>query len=291
MKAALGALLILLATSAAATPFDNILGGGRSAALGGMLGCSETGPTCALTNPAALAFLPGNAFQAAGRTWYETELVRSATVAWARPVGNGGVGVAWHRFGQSDLWTEDLMVFGGGWTLRETMTGARLAIGGNLKALQVAAPGYEGDDYQGAFRSWAADLAVFVEPFPFLRLSRIEENLGCGEITLLDGGNRWRAAPRRSRSGCSFTWRDDLVIGGEWVSRPGRAGEMLFGAELSFYRAFTVRGGAGSRLAAAGFGLSAQMWSLDLAFETRRELGSSLILSFTRLLGGKEQTP
>ena len=56
--------------------------------------------------------------------------------------------------------------------------------------------------------------------------------------------------------------------------------QLLFGAELGFYNALLLRGGAGLHYASAGFALRGERWQLDTAFESRKSIGTSLIFSF-----------
>ncbi len=278
-------LLLAMATSAAALPFDTVFSGGRSAALGNTQAVFSEDGAAVLGNPAALADVRGTMLHTMTRDWYGTQ-VRSYAVSLARPLGRrGGLGLAWHFYGLSELWTENLLALSYGLNTDGAPFGTRVGLGATAKALQVAVPGYTGADYQGDFLTWAADLALTLEPKSWLRFAWVEENLGAGEMSLLTSGSRWRAAPRKSRGGLGLLWRDDLMLGLEYQKTENREGEIHFGIELNFYGAFLVRGGAGQSYASAGFGLDGVRWQLDGAFESRGRLGTSLIFSLNYRLG------
>lgn len=284
-KLLLAALLIAAAAPAWSLPFETVFSDGRSAAMGNTQAVFSENGAAVLGNPAALASVRGLMLHSMTRDWYGTE-VRSYAVSLARPLGrDGGIGLAWHRYGLSDLWTENLLALSYGFSRDLNPFDTRLGIGVTAKALQVAVPGYEEDDYQGDFLTWAADLALTLEPRSWLRFAWVEENLGAGDMTLLDGGSRYRAAPRKSRGGVGVLWRDDLMLGVEYHNSENRDSEIHFGVELNFYGAFLVRGGAGESYASAGFGLDGVHWQLDGAFESRGELGTSLIFSLNYRLG------
>jgi hypothetical protein len=292
MKKQLLALLILMAAvPAGALPFDTVFSGGRSAAMGDMRAVFSENGEAVLGNPAALAGLQGTMVQSFTRNWYGTDL-RSYAVSLAHPFGRGGgLGLAWHRFGHSDLWTENLLALAGGWQRPLGPLHSPLSLGFALKALQVSAPAYEEDDYQGDFITWSADLALSLEPLSFLRIAWVEENLGAGEMKLLNGGTPYRAAPRKSRVGCGLLWRDDITLGIEYQKTETREGSLHFGLELNFYGAFLVRGGAGRDYASAGFGLDGETWQFDGAFESRGRLGTSLLFSLNYRLGKEVVRP
>ena len=284
--AAIAALAALgFAGRAAALPFENVASGGRSAAMGDMQATLSLGSEAVLGNPALLGEVKSLSVNAMTRDWYGSGM-RSYAVSVAQPLGDLGLGLAWHRFGQSDLWTEDLIALGGAWTYQLPTGTMRINLGGSLKAMQVAAPGYRGSDYQGDFTTWSGDLAAMIEPMPFLRAAWTGENLAAGKMTLLDGGERHRSAPRRQRLGLSLRWGEDLLLAAEYVKREERDGKLHLGGELGFYQAFTVRAGAGEGFATAGFGVDGGRWQADAAFESRGQLGTSLVFSI-RLQPGK----
>ncbi|MBN2169763.1 MAG: hypothetical protein JW819_00415 [Candidatus Krumholzibacteriota bacterium] len=284
------ALLALGAAGARALPFDTVMPGGRSTAMGGVQSVFCQGADAVLGNPADLGFIGEGSALLMTRDWFDSGL-RSWSAAWAQPWGPAGLGVSWHRFGDSDLWTEDVLALGGAWSLEHRRTGALVGLGASLKGLQVAAPAYSGHDYQGDFRTWAVDAALTVEPLSFLRVAHVAENLACGDMTLLGGRPRWRAAARLHRSGVAFRWRGDLMLGAEHVWQEGRDDRINFGAELSFFEAFRVRGGAGRNYASAGFGVDAERWRFDGSYESRGDLGTSLVFSLRFLLGPARGTP
>lgn len=284
------AILLLAAASSEALPFDTVYSDGRSAAMGNLQAVLSEGGAAVLGNPAALARLNGTVLNSMTRDWYGTE-VRSYAVSLGRPFGRGGLGLAWHRYGLGELWTENLIALSGAWSWKLGSSGSPLALGTTLKGLQLAAPGYEGEDYAGDASTWAADLALTFAPLDFLRLAWVEENLAAGELTLLKAGAEHRAAPRKSRGGLGLLWRDDLTLALEYQKTANREAHLHFGVELNFYGAFLVRGGAGHDFASAGFGLDGGSWHLDSAFESRGKLGTSLLFSFNYSLGEEETRP
>ena len=280
------ALLVLLCLVARATalPFDTVIPGGRSAAMGGMQGLSALGPDAVLGNPAGLVGLAYPGLMVMARDWYSTG-VRSYSALWARPLGRGGAGLAWHRFGEDEIWTEDLLAAGGAWPFAIPSLRADLDLGITLKLLQIAAPAYTGSDYAGDYRGVAVDFGIRVTHASGMRFAWVGENLLREQTSLIDGGETWHAAQGKQRLGFGYLWHEDLEFGLEYLWRQDREGKLLFGAELGFYDAFLLRGGAGLGYAAAGFGLRSDRWQLDTAFESRKSLGTSLILSLNYVLG------
>ncbi|MCP4547224.1 MAG: hypothetical protein GY835_12265 [bacterium] len=277
-------LLLIYAVQADALPFDTVQGSARGAAMAGMNSVVDRNAAVVFGNPARLGALNYATVQMMTRDWYNSG-IRSWSAAYARPLGAFGLGIGWHRFGLNDLWTEDAISLAGAWTVPKTpITELTGHVGGAVKLLQVAAPGYEGDHYQGDFRLWAVDLSLLMTRGPFTMVWA-EENLACADMTMLEGGQRYRGAPRKHRGGLSYRWRDDLLLACEYRKQQDFSAEFNIGFELSFYSAFYIRGGGSEHHASAGFGLRGDKWDADGAFESRGKLGTSLIFSLTWNLG------
>ncbi len=276
-------LCLSIATTASALPFDTVIPSGRSAAMGGMQTLTSLGPGTVLGNPAGLVDLTYPGLMVLGRDWYGTD-VRSYATAFAQPLGDGGLGFAWHFFGESDIWTENLLALAGAWSLPAPAADGKISFGFTFKALVISAPAYTHFDYAGDQVAKALDLGLRYDVRPDLQLAWVEENLFSEETSLIENGELWRAAQRKQRWGGSYRWRDDLIFGVEYLKRENRKSEWLFGVELGFYDAFLLRGGAGFDYASAGFGLRSKRWQLDTAFESRKSLGTSLIFSLNYAL-------
>ncbi len=162
---------------------------------------------------------------------------------------------------------------------------ADLRLGLSFKLRQIAAPGYTGSDYTGDYRGVALDFGLRFVHSSGLNLAWVGENLLREQTSLIENGATWFAAHRKLRLGLGFRWQEDLEFGLEYLWRQDRDGQLLFGAELGFYDAFLLRGGAGLSYASAGFGLRSDKWQFDSAFESRKSLGTSLIFSLNYSLG------
>lgn len=283
-------LTIFLAASmtfaalASASTFQNILLDTRGAALGGVHTGMAAEPGSALANPALLSSLNHAGGHFLVRDWYGSG-ANTYAAGWAQPWKKFGLGVSWHRFGQDGVYTEDQLSLSLGGRLQVLKRSVNL--GASFKRLQLAFPGYQGLDYAGDSGSYAFDFAATVKLGKQLDLNLLEENLIAGEAQYLSEGETWRAALRSSRQSLRYLWRSDLALILEHWGRSGRDPVLLFGAELRFFDAFHVRAGSGSNSATAGFGLSAEKWRADFAFESKGSLGTSLTFSISPLFGGR----
>jgi len=281
-------LALLFAGACGATPFEHVVLDVRGEGLGSTASGLVAEPGSALANPALLGLLPRAGAQFLTQDWYGSG-IRSLSAGWAQPAGFGGVGISWHRYGVSDLWTEDQVSLST--ALRFAWRERPLALGLRLRGLAVSAPGYEGGDALDGPRGGALDLAVHARPLRLVGMNLISSALWRSEMEYLENGERWPAAPRETRVGLDYLWRRDLALILEVRARPGRAAQALFGAEVRFFDAFHVRAGSGGDFATAGFGLRADRWMLDFAFQSRGRLGNNVALSFSPLLPGKEGLP
>ncbi len=281
----LALILLTLASSASAELFSQIVLDGRSEALGGNATGIETDGASALANPARLPQLRQAGAHFLLHDWYGSG-VRSSTVAWLQPYRGGGFSVAWHRYGLSDLWVEDEISLGAGWSFE--LAGRNLGLGLRLRGLVLDVPGYEGSDLLDSMRGFTFDASILLPYSRDLSFAFQAKSLAASEIEMLEGGETWSMARGESRLAGTYLWRKNLALIFEYRSIPGRDAELIFGSELRFFEAFHIRGGTTGRYATAGFGLRAARWNMDFAFQSRGRLGNTLTFSLSPIFGSKE---
>ncbi len=277
--------VLALASSTQAELFSQIVLDGRSEALGGNATGIETDAASSLANPARLPYLQGAGAHFLLHDWYGSG-VRSSTAAWLQPYRSGGLSVAWHRYGLSDLWVEDEISLGAGWSIK--FLGRNLGIGMRFRGLILDVPGYDGSDLIDSMRGFTFDASVLLPYSRNLSFAILAKSLAASEIEMLDGGESWGMARSESRLAATYLWRSNLALLFEYRSIPGREAELIFGSELRFFDAFHIRGGTTGRYATAGFGLRAARWNMDFAFQSRGRLGNTLTFSLSPIFGSRE---
>lgn len=307
------ALAMAIGLGASAVPagayFEDVDAGARAQGMG-TAGTAVVEDVSALFwNPAALSGLARpEGFAAYGRPLGVGGLFTGAVAVAGPgpgPLRGTGVAAAWHRYGVSGSYSEDLFQVAAGRTVVRTRAGHELAVGGTLKAGRVSVSPFtleetgEAIDY-GAKTALSVDTAArWRAPWKMdlVWVASDWTSPDYGFDSEGDGGE----VPTRHRVAMAYRWNHESTVGAAWTSA-GTSGRSRFdvGLEIWFYDVFAIRSGltdlgglpdpdtpAQRFQYAGGIGLRDDRWRFDAAVATTRELGTSYRFSLVIPFGSR----
>src|SRR5688572_2693219 len=169
-RLAVGALLALgltvLGVGPARAYFEDVDTGARLQGMGTAGAAMANDVTAYYWNPAALASLSRNeAFATYGKPLGTQGLFTGAVAVGGPgpgPLRDFGLAAAWHRYGVSGVYSEDLFQVSAGRTVRRTASGHELGLGGTLKFGRVGLTPYD-DPVTGAPVDYGSQTAVSLD--------------------------------------------------------------------------------------------------------------------------------
>lgn len=291
------ALAMLLAPRLAAAYFEDVDTGARAQGMGTAGAAMVEDVTAFYWNPAALDRLARpEAFAAYGKPLGVSGLYTGSVAVGGRgpgPLRDVGLAFAWHRYGVSDVYSEDLFQVSAGHTVKRFASGHELALGGAIKAGRIGVAAYPDPvsgtpvDY-GSKTGLSFDSAVLWRSPWKLDMSWVAYDWTSPDYGFFDGSDG-TDVPTRHRVGAAYRWNPESTVGAAWTSA-GHEGGARFdvGLEIWFYDVFAIRSGltdlgglpdpgtpATRFQYAGGIGLRDERWRFDLAVATTRELGTS----------------
>lgn len=295
--ALVASLALLLAPRPAGAYFEDVATGARAQGMGTAAAAMIEDVTAFYWNPAALDRIPHReAFASYGKPLGVSGLYTGAVAVGGRGPGrlrDLGVALAWHRFGVSDVYAEDLFQVSAGRTVKRFTSGHQLALGGSFKAGRVGVASYPDPltgvpvEY-GSQSGFSFDSAVLWRAPWRLDVSWVAYDWNSPEFGFIPGGTD-ADVPTRHRVGAAYRWNPESTVGAAWTSA-GHAEAARFdvGLEIWFYDVFAIRSGltdlgglpdpgtSAQRFQyAGGIGLRNERWRFDAAVATTRELGAS----------------
>jgi hypothetical protein len=281
----------------AAAYFEEVGSGARAQGMGTAGAAMTDDVTAFYWNPAALDRLSrSEAFAAYGRLLGSPGLYAGAVAVGGRAPGrlkSLGIAGAWHRFGVSDVYSEDLWQLSVGRTVRRFPSGHEIALGGALKVGRVGLTPYP-DPVSGAPVDYGAKTALSFDSSVLWRSPwKLDVAWTAYDWTSPDYGffapGEGTEVPTRHRLAAAYRWNRESTLGAAWTSA-GTHGTSRFdlGIEIWFYDVFAIRSGltdlgglpdpgtSAQRFQyAGGVGLRDKRWRFDAAVATTRELGTS----------------
>ena len=297
----------------AAAYFEEVGSGARAQGMGTAGAAMTDDVTAFHWNRAALDRLSRpEAFAAYGRLLGSPGLHTGAVAVGGRAPGrlrNFGIAGAWHRFGVSDVYSEDLWQLSAGRTVRRFASGHEVALGGAVKVGRVGVTPYA-DPMSGAPVDYGAKTALSFDSAVLWRAPwKLDVAWVAYDWTSPDYGFFAEGAatevPTRHRLAAAYRWNRESTVGAAWTSA-GTHGSSRFdlGLEIWFYDVFAIRSGltdlgglpdpgtSAQRFQyAGGIGLRNERWRFDAAVATTRELGTSYRFSLIVPFGATAPAP
>jgi hypothetical protein len=316
-RLAVGALLALgltvLGVGAARAYFEDVETGARLQGMGTAGAAMANDVTAYYWNPAALASLARNeAFATYGKPLGTPGLFTGAVAVGGPgpgPLRDFGLAAAWHRYGVSGVYSEDLFQVSAGRTVRRTASGHELGLGGTLKFGRVGLTPYD-DPVTGAPVDYGSQTGVSLDTGVRWRSPwNLEAAWVAYDWPSPDYGFFVEGTPTevrtRHRLGAAYHWNQESTVCAAWTS-PGTTGPSRFdlGLEIWFYDVFAIRSGltdlgglpdpgtSAQRFQyAGGIGLRNERWRFDAAVATTRDLGTSYRFSLIVPFGNAAPQP
>ncbi len=277
--------------------FEDVDTGARAQGMGTAGAAMTDDVTAFYWNPAALDRLKRNEGLAAyGRPLGANGLYTGALAIGGRgpgPLRDLGMVLAWHRYGLSDVYAEDLWQLSAGRTVKRTRGGHELALGGALKVGRVGLSPYA-DPLTGSPVEYGAKTALSFDTSVLWRAPyRLDVGWTAYDWARPDYGffeaGEGTEVPTRHRVSAAYHWNRESTLGAAWTSAGTQGGSRLdVGIEIWFYDVFAIRSGltdlgglpdpgtSAQRFQyAGGLGLRNERWRFVAAVATTRELGTS----------------
>jgi hypothetical protein len=293
--------------------FEEVDTGARAQGMGTAGAAMADDVTAFYWNPAALDRLPrAEAFAAYGRLLGAPGLYTGAVAVGGRGPGSLrdlGLAAAWHRFGVSDTYSEDLWQVSAGRTVKRLASGHAFALGGSVKVGRVAVAPYP-DPLTGSPVDYGAQAALSFDTAAMWRAPwKLDVSWVAYDWTSPDYGffaaGEGTEVPTRHRVAAAWRWNAESTLGAAWTSAGTHGSSRLdLGLEIWFYDVFAIRSGltdlgglpdpgtSAQRFQyAGGVGLRNERWRLDAAVATTRELGTSYRFSLIVPFGATQATP
>jgi hypothetical protein len=308
LGAVLGAVVLLAAAAGpAAAYFQDVDTGARAQGMGTAGAAMVDDVSAFYWNPAALDRLPRReAFAAYGKPLGVSGLYSGAVAVAGRgpgPLAGVGLALAWHRYGVSDVYSEDLWQVSAGKTVRRFGSGHELALGGSLKVGRIGFAPFP-DPLTGAPSEYGAKTGLSFDTAALWRspwkldVSWVAYDWTSPDYGFIEGSDGTEVA-NRHRVGAAYRWNPESTVGAAWTSAgPGGAARFDLGLEIWFYDVFAIRSGltdlgglpdpgtSAQRFQyAGGVGLRNSRWRFDAAVATTRELGTSYRFSLIMPFG------
>lgn len=294
--AALALLGAMVATPAAAY-FEDVDTGARAQGMGTAGAAMIEDVTAYYWNAAALDRLARpEALAAYGKPLGVSGLYTGSVAVAGRGPGalrNLGLALAWHRYGVSDVYAEDLWQLAAGRTVARTKRGHELALGGAVKVGRIGIAAFP-DPLTGAPVEFGARTGVSVDTSVLWRtpwrldVGWVGSDWNAPDYGFVEGSDGTAVATRQ-RVSAAYRWNRESTFGAAWTSgRDGGPARFDLGLEIWFYDVFAIRSGltdlgglpdpgtpAQRFQYAGGIGLRDDRWRFDAAVATTRELGTS----------------
>jgi hypothetical protein len=277
-------LLVVALAGAASANFVEVEIGARALGMGGAFVAVADDVSALHWNPAGLASFRGLQVLGERTSVYSVEGLDEDSVLAAYGFEGQGVGVGWMRTAARDLYGENTLVAGYG---RMTPVDG-LEAGLSVKRFSIDAPGY---DYyndpafdRGGDAAFAADIGALYRRDVWTA-GAVVRNLGEPKLKLLSTTEETDPVYTEFRLGGTYLFREVMLLSVEWrVPRKVPAyyessTSLNAGIELWFYDAFALRTGINRDRIAAGVGVKAKYFRVDVALLSERRIGSLYRLS------------
>lgn len=242
--------------------------------MGGAFVALADDPSAVRDNAAGLTGIPTLSFLASYHQPYGVSEISDGYLAAVVPLSGLSAGVSWFHRGVQDALSEDVLTIALARDLKRTSEDASLALGATVDFARVSTDA-EASEAQSAVTFGAS---VLLRPFSFIGLGYSIHNIIEPSFDLIEGGGD-TTLKRAQALGLSYYWQERLLATietrqdseGDWKARGG--------LEVRIENHISLRGGLDQSRLAAGAGISARGFTVDLGMASNDDLGATYLFT------------
>jgi len=264
--------------------FERLFVSARAFSLGGAFVSVADDPSAIVINPAGLAQIQTASFLSSFARPYAISDLEEHFVAAAVPTGFGTIGVSWHRFGLSQVTSEDLYSIAYGVDYIRNSQDASLSFGGSI---DVARVGYSASSLD-AKTVVTGSLSVLLRPFPIIGFGYSIRNLGQPSFDWVPSDGKTNLKMTQA-FGLSYHWQRRAVFLYERAMGQNGKWNDQIGVEVNAGDQLRIRGGLNSGDVTGGLGVTVSRIVVDAGVTAHEVMGATYYISLGVSLSPKKE--